>query len=72
MHTFPFLAFEAALLVVGQSNNSDQVNIPSLIGFTYNEALNLINGNNFVLGIADFDVQPTNEAEKNLFVTDSV
>lgn len=56
------------LLVVGQSNNGDQVNIPSLIGFTYNEALNLINGNNFVLGIADFDVQPTNEAEKNLYL----
>lgn len=56
------------LLVVGQNNNGEQVVVPTLTGYSYSEALSLINGNNLVLGVADFDVAPSSEADKELYM----
>lgn len=56
------------LLVVGQNNSDEEVTMPSLIGFSYSEALSLINGNNLVLGLADFDVAPADETEREEYI----
>ncbi len=59
----------SVVLIVGSQTQGETAVAPDLIGFTQTAAEQLILQNNFVVGSVDFDVPPTNEADKaNYFV----
>lgn len=59
----------SVVLIVGSQTQGETAVAPDLIGFTQSAAEQLILQNNFVVGSVDFDVPPTNEADKaNYFV----
>ena len=59
----------SVVLIVGSQTQGETAVAPDLIGFTQSAAEQLILQNNFVVGYVDFDVPPTNEADKaNYFV----
>jgi len=59
----------SVVLIVGSKTQGETAVAPDLIGFTQSAAEQLILQNNFVVGSVDFDVPPTNEADKaNYFV----
>lgn len=59
----------SVVLIVGSQTQGETAVAPDLIGFTQSAAEQLILQNNFVVGSVDFDVPPTNEADKaNFFV----
>ena len=59
----------SVVLIVGSQTQGETAVAPDLIGFTQSAAEQLILQNNFVVGSVDFDVPPTNEADKaNYFI----
>jgi len=52
------------VLIVGSKTEGETAVVPDIIGFTLSTAEQLILQNNFVVGAVDFDVQPTNDADK--------
>ena len=59
----------SVVLIVGSQTQGETAVAPDLIGFTQSVAEQLILQNNFVVGSVDFDVPPTNEADKaNYFI----
>ena len=59
----------SVVLIVGSQTQGETAVAPDLIGFTQSAAEQLILQNNFVVGSVNFDVPPTNEADKaNYFI----